>query len=228
MKIILSILISAVVFGGGIYYWQDLNIEKLEIKFEEEKALIINERDEAISSYRAQTKVLDDTKDVLEQTKWRNENTALVFDIVKDTYFVPKPTNSTLLSVAILLNDEEVCESISDGEKEFCHDIFDDNCKAYEYPNLEICEDFRVLLDRKVDSAELIKYCNSKDKISNDMSQAHCFQRFAKATSNVNLCYEICKSPIDNTNCMASCRDENNELISCKDQYIEDCVEYTL
>lgn len=171
---------------------------------------------------------LASTKSELDQMKLRQKDTYLIYTMMKELYFRPILSNSSLISLAVLLNDREICNDVTDIDNKLCKDIFDGKCDEYEYPNREICATLNSMLERKVAPTEIISHCNNKNLIKDDMSQTHCFQSFAKMTNNINLCNEICKTPINNTNCKAFCRNDKNELVLCKEMYIKECSEYVL
>lgn len=165
-------------------------------------------------------------KEEIEEIKARNKETRLVYNILKGTYFRPALSDSQQISMAILLADREICRDIENiSSRELCQNIFENKCTEYEYPNREICADLNIILERKITPNEFISYCNDKQLISHDMAQVHCFQKFAFVINNVALCEEICKEPIDNTNCATQCRDQDNKLILCKELYKRECIE---
>lgn len=165
----------------------------------------------------------------LSQIEERQKKTYLVYTMMKDGYFYPDLSTKSLTSLAILLDDREICNDINVlSNQKFCTDIFDDKCNEYSYPNRELCSNHRVMLNREVTPPEIINHCNSQELIEDDLAQTHCFQHFARITDNINLCDEICVEPINNTNCRAHCRDKNNELFPCKEQYVKECREYVL
>jgi len=148
--------------------------------------------------------------------------------LLKKSTFNQELYNSSLISLAILLNDKEICNDISDIDGELCKNIFENSCDKYEYPNRETCANLNTMIDRKITPDELIAHCNNKNLIDGDMAQTHCFQYFAKVTNNINLCSEICKNPIDNTNCRAYGRDGDNVSKPYKELSEQECIDYVL
>ena len=213
---LVSIVILIVIGLFGFIHYKsilsDLNDKNLSLSNENDK--ISNE--------------LKVVKNELDQMKLRQKDTHLIYTMLKESYFKPQLSNSSLVALAILLNDREVCKDVSGNDVELCNDVFDGRCDKYEYPNREICANLNTMIDRKVTPDELISHCNNKNLIEDDLAQTHCFQHFARITKNANLCDEICKAPINNTNCRANCRDNNNELMPCQDLYIKECVDYVL
>jgi len=212
----LSITIIIVIGLFGIFHYRSIisNFQEKNPSLSNENSKINNE--------------LEIAKNELNQMKLRQKDTYLIYTMLKESYFKPELSNSSLISLAILLNDRKICNDVSGNDAELCNDVFDGGCDKYEYPNREICANFNTMIDRKITADNLISHCNNKNLIEDDLAQAHCFQHFARLTNDVNLCNEICEAPINNTNCRAHCRDNNNELMPCADLYVKECIDYVL
>ena len=142
---------------------------------------------------------------VLTEYKKRQEKTQQLYQAVRGS-FSPQLSSTNRIYLALLLDDMNVCSDIEvRSEQNLCRDIFSKSCSGYEYPNRELCGQLAILRNREISQSEIVAYCNNKELITNDMSQAHCFQYFAKALKQPAFCNEICKVPIDNTNCSAYC-----------------------
>lgn len=144
---------------------------------------------------------------LVELTSYKNrqEKTKQLYQAVRGN-FSPQLSSANRIYLALLLDDMNVCSDIEVGsEQNLCRDIFNNSCSGYEYPNRELCGQLAILRNREISQPEIVAYCNNKEYITNDMSQAHCFQYFAKALQQPALCNEICKVPIGNTNCSAYC-----------------------
>ena len=212
----LSIIITIVIGLFGFFHYRSIisDFQEKNLSLSNENSIINNE--------------LEIVKNELDQMKLRQKDTRLIYTMLKESYFKPELSNSRLISLAILLNDREICNDVSGNDAGLCNDVFDGRCAGYEYPNREICANLNTMIDRKVTPDELISHCNNKNLLEHDLAQTHCFQHFARLTNNVNLCNEICEAPINNTNCRAHCRDSNNELMPCADLYVKECIDYVL
>ena len=202
---------------GGAFFWQ----------YKEKTDREIDNLKQNNEKLAAEYRVLEEEKKevllALEQIEKRRQDMYLIYTMLKQGYFRPPLSNASIISVAILLNDKEICNDVKRDDKQFCIDIFEENCNKYEHPNKQMCAGLFAILDRKITAPDIISHCNSKSLIEDDSTQAHCFQGFARMTNNISLCDEICKAPINNTNCIANCRDDENKLVPCKTKYIQDC-----
>ncbi len=160
---------------------------------------------------------------VLTAYKKRQEKTKQLYEAVRGS-FSPPLSSSNRIYLAVLLDDVGVCDDVEAGpDQGLCRDIFNKNCGGYEYPNRELCGQLALLRNREISTAEVIDYCNDSSLITSDSSQAHCFQYFARVLKQPDLCNEICRKPINNTNCMALCPAGVEPPVSCALQYKTDC-----
>ena len=220
----LFIIVTIISIGlFGLFYYKNLLSDA-----KNKNLSLSNKNSEIINELKNTEDELENTKDELAQFKSRQKDTYLVYTMLKRSYFKSMLSNSSLISLAVLLNDSNICNDMTGTDNKLCNDIFDSKCIEYKYPNREICARLNAMLKREVSSDELILHCSNKDLIEDDLSQNHCFQYFAKATNNITLCEEICQTPINNTNCRAFCRDDNNELLPCKELYVKECIDYVL
>lgn len=103
---------------------------------------------------------------------------------------------------AVLSRDQSACNQISsEGGRGLCLAAFrEGGCRDYGSPNRQTCLRLKLLLNKDLEVRDIRGLCNSKE-LEKDLEQILCYTYYASAMHLPGLCDEICKVPIDNTNC---------------------------